>query len=190
MKRTASLGRDFSYAFKRVTKYYDEELANTCKSIKLMPRNYYADPIVQQTRSLKSVHGDVLLQRIRNYLEKMPVIRSHHQKEFHEEFLRAVAPGLYGPSFEIEYQRILKQNGWTHVNPQAMVITPRRWGKTYCVGMFVAAYALAVPGETQSIFSTSARISQMMLELVYKFLASFPEAKKRIAKYTTLQNFT
>lgn len=51
----------------------------------------------------------------------MPVERSEDQKRFHDEFLRAVAPGLYGTQFEIEYKRVLKENGWDSVRPQAMV---------------------------------------------------------------------
>lgn len=179
-------GRDFSGPFSTVTKYYQSQTTEKLQYKRLRPRYFYTDPkIQQQGQSSKTIHGDVLLQRIRHALNSMPVERHEDQKRFHEEFLRAVAPGLYGHMFESEYPRILKQNGWKGVRPQAMIITPRRWGKTYCVAMFVAAYLMSVPNAVQCIFSTSARISQMILELIYRFYISFPGAQAKIKKYTS-----
>lgn len=126
-------GRDVSNAFAAVRSYFQKNATEKLEHKKLRPRYYFTDPKLQsQNTASKTVHGDVLLQRIRYYLANMPVTRSEDQKHFHEEFLRAVAPGfscsfglkiigLYGPQFEVEYKRILRQNGWASVRPQAMV---------------------------------------------------------------------
>ena len=51
--------------------------------------------------------------------------------------------------------------------------------------LFVAAYLLSVPNAVQCVFSTAGRVSQMFLELVYRFFIAFPGAEKMVIKYTT-----
>jgi hypothetical protein len=53
---------------------------------------------------------------------------------------------------------------------QFMAITPRRFGKTTAVSMFVAAFALAVPGTQTAIFSTSRRASSLLLQQIKSML--------------------
>jgi len=63
---------------------------------------------------------------------------------------------------------------------EVMIITPRRWGKTYSVAMFVAASAFAIESTTQAIFSTGRRASKKLLDLIYQFLCKLPGMKESI----------
>lgn len=63
---------------------------------------------------------------------------------------------------------------------QFMAITPRRFGKTTAVAMFVAAFALAVPGTTTAIFSTGRRASNLLLQQVKGMLLCIPGADAKI----------
>jgi hypothetical protein len=92
-------GRNLSDAFQAVRKYYQKNASERLQLKKLRPRYYFTEPKLQgQLGASKVVPGDSLLQRIRYYLANMPVERSDDQKRFHEEFLRAVAPGMFRKS--------------------------------------------------------------------------------------------
>jgi len=129
-----------------------------------------------------SQNGDELLKDLRNHLNNLPITRSEGQKKFHDEFMRAVASGLYREKWNSDYMRILKENNWSDPKSNTIIVTPRRFGKTTAVAAFVAAYALAVPGGVQSIFSTGKRVSQMLLEQIKKFLIHMGLDSKRIMK--------
>lgn len=49
-----------------------------------------------------------------------------------------------------------------------MIVTPRRFGKTFSVAQYVAAFTAAVHGKEVAIFSTGRRASKKMLDLVFR----------------------
>ena len=51
-----------------------------------------------------------------------------------------------------------------------LITTPRRFGKTFSVSMFAAAMLYSTAGLEMSIYSTCKRISQKLLNNVWKFL--------------------
>lgn len=53
--------------------------------------------------------------------------------------------------------KIMKMNQFDNLKQQVLCLTPRRFGKTTSVAMFVAAYCLTVPRSEQCIFSTGRR---------------------------------
>ena len=100
--------------------------------------------------------------------------RSYHQKQFHEQYIRACAriffkrdpPG----SFARAQTALLEQNGWQHLSQEVLISTPRRFGKTISVSCFAAAMVFACPNLELSIYSTCKRISQKLLRNITKFL--------------------
>lgn len=56
--------------------------------------------------------------------------RSFHQRQFHEEFLRACARIFYKTSppgaFQRDHQRLLQANGWKNLSQEILISTPRR----------------------------------------------------------------
>ena len=100
--------------------------------------------------------------------------RSYHQRLFHESFINAIVRILFKTDppgfFSQSYPRLLELNGWTSINQEILVSTPRRFGKTISVCLFVAALMYACPNIEISIYSTCKRISQKLLRNCMRFL--------------------
>jgi hypothetical protein len=100
--------------------------------------------------------------------------RSFHQRQFHDNFLRACTRTFWKTEPHGEFarchQEILEINGWDHLAQEILVSTPRRFGKTISVSMFAAAMIFSAPGVEVSIYSTCKRISQKLLRNIAKFL--------------------
>lgn len=127
--------------------------------------------------------GDQRLQSMREVLENgFKWKRSKTQKRFHESFLNACIRFIYAEDTNApDYAAILEKNGWSDLRQQCLCMTPRRFGKTVSVGMYVTALALMVPCE-QAIFSTGRRASSKLLELVVTLLNQVTGAAERIVK--------
>jgi len=84
--------------------------------------------------------------------------RSYHQRVFHESFMNAVVRVLFKTDppgfFAQSYPRILELNTWTNIHQEILISTPRRFGKTISVCLFVAALIFACPRIEISIYST------------------------------------
>ena len=100
--------------------------------------------------------------------------RSYHQRQFHEQFIRACARIFYKTEspgvFQRDHQRLLQVNGWQNLSQEILISTPRRFGKTISVSLFAAAMLFSAPRVELSIYSTCKRISQKLLRNVKKFL--------------------
>jgi hypothetical protein len=100
--------------------------------------------------------------------------RSYHQRQFHEQFIRACARIFYKTeapgTFQRDHQRLLQLNGWKNLSQEILISTPRRFGKTISVSLFAAAILYSAPRVEMSIYSTCKRISQKLLRNVKKFL--------------------
>ena len=100
--------------------------------------------------------------------------RSYHQRVFHESFLNAVVRILFKTDppghFTQSYPRLLELNAWSSISQEILVSTPRRFGKTIAVCLFVAALLYACPSIEISIYSTCKRISQKLLRNCMRFV--------------------
>ena len=74
-------------------------------------------------------------------------------------------------TFERGYARLLENNSWASINQEILISTPRRFGKTISVCLFVAALLYACPSIEISIYSTCKRISQKLLRNCTRFLS-------------------
>ena len=56
--------------------------------------------------------------------------RSYHQRQFHEQFIRACARIFYKSeppgTFQRDHQRLLQANGWKNLSQEILISTPRR----------------------------------------------------------------
>jgi hypothetical protein len=100
--------------------------------------------------------------------------RSFHQRQFHNDYLRACARIFFKTeapgSFERAHKRILEQFSWDSLPQEICISTPRRFGKTISISMFCAALIFCTAGVECSIYSTCKRISQKLLRNVCTFL--------------------
>ena len=133
--------------------------------------------------------GDKRLRHIRTLLSTFSEIRSEQQKEFHDKFLIACLPHIYGKDWEAHRIRVLEQFKIKRIRFEVMAVTPRRFGKSWAVAMFCAALLLAVPSIRICVFSTGKRASGSLMELVTKFINKVPGGNERICKKTEEQLF-
>lgn len=146
-----------------------------------LPRQRSA--VASITSAVESL-GRRRLSAIRDILENGYVwTRSNTQRKFHEAFLNSVVRFLYShDASPPDFREIMEENNWVDIRQQCLCMTPRRFGKTVAVGMFVAALALVVPASEQAIFSTGRRASGKLLELVGQLISQVPGGSERITK--------
>jgi hypothetical protein len=130
--------------------------------------------------------GDVVLANLRRTLDAWAGCgfpRSKGQKTLHDAFLAATVRTIYGSTWEANATRVMLEQGWSEAKLHVMAVTPRRFGKTFSVGMFVAAVLLSVPFTRQCIFSTGRRASRWLLELIHDFVCKTPGGAERVTQY-------
>jgi len=135
------------------------------------PREHGAQKHVQ-----KSCQGDERVQAIRKTLNNLGYERSKLQRQFHEAFIQSVALHLYKDDLDVDLESVMRRNSWDDLRQSVLCLTPRRFGKTTAVAMFIAAYAMCVPHSVQSVFSTGRRASQKLLELIRDIIKKTPMA--------------
>jgi hypothetical protein len=63
-------------------------------------------------------------------LDRQGWLRSYHQRQFHEQFIRACARIFYKTeppgTFQRDHQRLLQVNGWKNLSQEILISTPRR----------------------------------------------------------------
>lgn len=160
--------------------FYEREALSHINSLKMRK---HEDMISRNEMRKLEFKGDKRLGNIRKYLDSFTGYeRSDMQRRFHEAFLQAVCLHIYKDDADVDYDNIMKQNEWPNLRQQCLCMTPRRFGKTTAVSMFVGAYALSVSKSTQCIFSTGKRASDKLLELVQTLLKLIPGVEERMKR--------
>ena len=132
------------------------------------------------------VSGDTRLHNLRKTLEMFDncgFMRSFQQRLFHEAFIRACIKHIYKDDFASCAARLMRENRWLDIKQEVMITTPRRFGKTFSVALYVAAYAYSQPRCEISIFSTGRRASKKLLHTIFKFVIQLPNGSNMINKY-------
>lgn len=120
----------------------------------LLPKSV-VDTYSDTKRKRRACMGDIRVDKIRHMLESgFGVTRSKMQVSFHESFLAATSRHLYSEDENVDWARVKTQQGWEDTRSVVLAQTPRRFGKTWSVGLFIAAYVVTVPNSEQSIFSS------------------------------------
>lgn len=128
------------------------------------------------------LRGDKEMKLLCKTLDEMGYERTLTQKQFHQNFIGASLHSIYGEDFYRYQARILAEHGLDEARTEILVCTPRRFGKTTSVSLFVAAMLWSVSEAWISVFSTGQRASTMLLDLTFKMIMKMPEARSRILK--------
>lgn len=126
------------------------------------------------------------IRSIRRTLNAMGLQRSEVQKQFHEAFIQCCAQHLFCDD-QVDMGKIMSTYNWKHIKQSCLTLTPRRFGKTTSVAMYVGAYALCVPNSETCVFSTGKRASTKMLELIASLVIAAPGGAERIIKQNAEQ---
>ena len=149
-------------------KVFEEE---TLIKIESKQMKSHIGSMLDQCKAKQASQGDKLMLRLRWLLDYVPKSykgweRSKMQKTFHRNFMQATCLHLYRNDPDIDLDKIMRMNKFDNLKQQVLCLTPRRFGKSTSVAMFVASYVLTVPYSEQCIFSTGRRASQKLLELI------------------------
>ena len=145
--------------------------------------------------------------RLKNFLKSLQMVdmlykkRSIGQRDFHEAFVSLVhvlsflafvsnraptktiasLPHIVGEEeWDKNRSLFLEMMDTDEYRGEVLSTTPRRFGKTTAVSMFVACLLMACPGMWVSIFSTGQRASKSLLQQIREVIDVFPGMKKRI----------
>ena len=155
-------------------KVFEEE---TLIKIESRQMKSHMNNMLDQCKQKKASQGDKLMLKLRFLLDYIPKTykgweRSKMQKTFHRNFMQATCLHLYRNDADIDMNKIMRMNKFDNLKQQVLCLTPRRFGKSTSVAMFVAAYVLTTPYSEQCIFSTGRRASQKLLELIRDMIKS------------------
>lgn len=168
----------FEAPMKKAARCYAKHEANKIESLKTPNlAQKVLDPTAQ---SGERVTGRMRYARARHALSSFGLNPSPMQKLFFNNMFGACAKLILRDDFDTERDDFMLELGLTRMQPQFMAITPRRFGKTYSVAMFVVAMAYAIEGVEQAIFSTGRRASSKLRDLIYAFICRIPGMKESI----------
>jgi len=107
--------------------------------------------------------------------------RSPDQRRFHHHMIKTCLPKIFSGEWDTSSEAIIDKLGLRGepLHEQVIISTPRRYGKTWSVSMFVAACLYCIPGFTVIIYSVSDRQSKMMMDTVVRMYNSLPGAARR-----------
>lgn len=131
------------------------------------------NPLVKQECS-----GDRLVKRINEalrYLDQNGFERSSQQRLFHRAFMQASYEQLYGNELHKNLVRLLEEDGISEMRTEVAITTPRRFGKTFSIALWCACTLVLMNGHDSSIYSTSARVSKMLLQTTLRFVYMLQE---------------
>jgi hypothetical protein len=134
----------------------------------------------ERKRACRIASGAAQLAEMFRLLDSFGLQRSKVQKQLHLGMTGAVLQRIFHLESDAEMKVAMTLHRIKSDKQQFMAITPRRFGKTTAVAMFVAALALAVPGITVAIFSTGRRASNLLLQQVKSLLMCIPGAAAKI----------
>lgn len=124
--------------------------------------------------SLKNKSGDEKLKDLKFWLDNLGLKRHIHQIRFHEHMIKASLSKIYEVEWETQYESIMKKFSIQKMKRELLFSCPRRFGKTFSVALYCAAYMLSVPNCQVAVFSTGKRTAKKLMMLILSFLSRFP----------------
>lgn len=132
-------------------------------------------PLLKNNPLMKNeCEGDVLVKRINSalkYLDEHGFERSSQQRLFHHAFMQSTYAQLYGQDLHRNLIRLLEDSNTSELRTEVACLTPRRFGKTFAVALWCASMLVCAKDHDSSIYSTSARVSKMLLQTILRFVA-------------------
>lgn len=129
--------------------------------------------------------GAQKLQALRDCLNALDAYfpRSQQQREFHDAFIQACLPQIYGSDLDKYLIKILHALRIDRLQCEVMICTARRMGKTLAVVLFVAAWLLTQPHGDVCVYSIAGRTSNMFSAQVFNAIVQLLGGDERITTY-------
>jgi hypothetical protein len=135
---------------------------------------------VKRRKYVSETSGTAQLGELMRLLDCTGMTRSRTQKDLHLGMAGCVMQRIFTNDSEADMKLAMRMHRVRSSKQQFMAVTPRRFGKSTAVSIFVAAFAMAVPSSTTAIFSTGRRASSLLLKSIKKMLIAMPGGEQRI----------
>lgn len=139
---------------------------------------------LKKEKSKSHKTGDDKMNDLKYWLDNLGLHRKEHQIRFHERMIRACLTKIYADEWETQYEQIMKRYGIQKMQRECLLSCPRRFGKTYAVAIFCAAFLVSIPNCEIAVFATGKRTAKKLMVLILSFLENYPD----IAKYVKTKN--
>lgn len=110
-----------------------------------------------------------------------PIAIDPVQAKFIEEFTFSCAELIYGDDWAANRIAFLREYGRNCIRKQTLCLSPRRFGKTWSLCIFVLSLMLCRPGIRIAVLSQNKRTSEAIVQTVRMFLSYIPNAEDRSA---------
>lgn len=144
-------------------------------------------------QSSESISGRMVLEKITQTLERINNIphpsdpktgkwkMSEAQDEYSREFIIAMLPVVYSPSELLEdLPYLMKRYGFKKFYSIILLITNRRFGKTYLVSIMASVFGYSIPHGNVVIYAPVKRSSERVLALMNEVLTDLNGGVKGI----------
>lgn len=129
----------------------------------------------------RRTEGDHRYLKILKILDSFEGVERHeNQKLWHWWMIVACLRHIYGLDWQNASTRVLRSLGLSEIRTEILVMTPRRFGKTWSVAMIVCALLLSVPGFRIAVISPGSRTSGKMLEEIKRMMGRLRGADRHI----------
>lgn len=150
------------------------------------------DQITEQGGMQEDTLIEVGMQRYRhlqwllqNFMDKdnTIIVRAPYQVTFHNDMIMASLPHIFGTKIWATHSRVILQLlGLEEIFNQFVIFsTPRQFGKTTAVAMFIAAMLLAVPSCKILVFAQVLRGSINLLRQIKQFYLQYDPDRLNVA---------
>ena len=134
--------------------------------------------------------GDDRYTKILRILDSFEGVERHeNQKLWHWWMIVACLSHIYGADWQNASTRVLRSLGLKEIRTEILVMTPRRFGKTWSVAMIVCALLLSVPGFRIVVISPGSRTSGKMLEEIKRMMSRLKGADRHICGHDTTKMY-
>jgi hypothetical protein len=120
--------------------------------------------------TLETCDGWKRLTKLRLLLDQFKWKRTKDQTAFHEDFIKLTLPHIFKDDFERYRVQLMRMFKIETFKVGALILCPRRWGKTVAVAMFVAAMLMVCDNVTIATFSSGQRASSGLMTQVIRFV--------------------
>lgn len=135
---------------------------------------------IVRKRGAVSTSGISQINELMRLLDSFGMQRSRIQKQLHNGMAGSILQRVFCTDSDANMRLSMVNHRLKSSKQQFMAITPRRFGKTTAVAMFVAAFALSCPGTATAIFSTGRRASSLLLQQIKSMICAIPGAETKI----------
>lgn len=177
LRKACHLSREVAI---RDKKKFDEQRRSSIE-IKKRWTYYQTEKEKVENNGMKRLHR---LLDLLSRCDQIGLCRSHQQRQMHMEFIASSLKKILKEDYTHDITKVCQRYNFRDLRQDIVILTPRRFGKTTGVAIYVSCYILSQPGCCVSIYSTGRRASKKILALIYKIVSMLcDDDQNRIPTY-------